>query len=493
MKDIVTKIKNNYLIILFALLSIGFVIPSIIYLIQNKTVLGFDNYYNFFINDGSQKMLSSIIYLILYILLFIIYVVLIKKANIFKNIKKALICIGIISSIYILMLPWTSSDIFYYMGVGELDSVHHQNPYYVTMKEYCDKTGENINDEILQKGSQNYWANTVVVYGPLTQIIFKILTFISFKNINICILVFKLFNILMHLLSCYLIYKITKKMKFVILYGLNPFVFLEFIGNVHIDVVSVFLILLSLYFVLKKKNILASVIVLSFATGLKYFTVLLLPVVVLYHYREEQNIMKRLLKCIEYGSIFILVFALQYALYFRDASVLTTVSVQTKRYCKSIYTGILSFSRTDESIYELADWDEIKNYLHYLIFGIFAFIYIVFCIKLLCTKKIKIMKTLRDYNLTLIIFLISLSNFQQWYLIWPFASIMWQNPKMIRNLTLITLASEIGNSVYMFNRENWKYDYGFVLIIIAIMIIYNVFYRLLENRRNEEINIEENN
>ena len=151
------------------------------------------------------------------------------------------------------------------------------------------------------------------------------------------------------------------------------------------------------------------------------------------------------------------------------------------------------FVRTDEGIYELADWDMIKNKLHYIVFYLFALIYITFCIKLLITKKIKIMDTLRRYNFTLIIFLISLSNFQQWYLIWTFATIMWQKPKIIRNLTLITLASEIGNSVYMFNRENWKYDYLFILIIIFIMIVYNVFYKLLENRRNEEIDIEENN
>ena len=70
-KNIVEKIKNNILLILFALLSIGFVMPSIIYLIQNKTVLGFNTYYNYFINDGAQKALSSTIYLGIYIALFV--------------------------------------------------------------------------------------------------------------------------------------------------------------------------------------------------------------------------------------------------------------------------------------------------------------------------------------------------------------------------------------------------------------------------------------
>ena len=501
MKKLLKIFRENALLIVFVLLSIGFVIPSVVYLFQNKTVLGFNNYYNFFINNGSLKTLSSTVYLLLYIAMFVIYILFFKKSNIFNNMKKLLIYIGTISLIFVIMLPWTSSDIFYYMGVGELDSVYHQNPYYVTMKEYMENNTEKIynietkevKDEIFLQGSMNVWAKTVVVYGPLTQIIFKILTLISFKNINLCLLIFKLFNVVIHLLNCYIIYRISGKKKFVVLYGLNPFVFLEFIGIVHVDIITVCLVLVSIYYLLKKKNIIASIMILSLATGIKYYTVLLLPVYILYYFRNEEKITIRMIRCLEFGFIFALVFILQYTLYFRNVSVLMTVLAQTTRYCKSIYSGILSFSYTDNEIFGLIDWDEFKNILHVSVFIIFTFFYIVFCIKLLFRKKIRLTETLRKYNFTLIIFLISLSNFQQWYLIWPFASIMWQKPKMIRNLTLITLASEIGNSIYMFEKESWKYDYIFVFIILLIMIVYNIFYKLLENRRNEESKIEENN
>lgn len=127
------------------------------------------------------------------------------------------------------MLPWTSTDIFYYMGVGELDAVYRENPYYVTMQEFYEKNPQVIeNDSILKQGVNSVWANTTVVYGPIAQMIFKTCALISFKNIDICFFIFKLIHIIVHTVNCYLIYKITHKKKFSAIYGLNPFVLLEF-------------------------------------------------------------------------------------------------------------------------------------------------------------------------------------------------------------------------------------------------------------------------
>ena len=60
----------------------------------------------------------------------------------FDNIKEVLKYVIVISIIFAFMLPWTSSDIFYYMGVGELDAIYKQNPYYTTMKEYYEQNPE---------------------------------------------------------------------------------------------------------------------------------------------------------------------------------------------------------------------------------------------------------------------------------------------------------------------------------------------------------------
>ena len=140
--------KNKQTKLLFIILIILFVIPSIIYLIQNKTVLGFEIYYNFFINERISKNISTIIYLILFVSLTVIYLKIINKKDMFKDIKEILKYVAISAGIFGIMLPWTSSDIFYYMGVGELDSIYKQNPYYVTMEEYYEQNEKNIDDEI---------------------------------------------------------------------------------------------------------------------------------------------------------------------------------------------------------------------------------------------------------------------------------------------------------------------------------------------------------
>ncbi len=468
------KIKGNILKVLFAIMSILLVIPSVIYLVKNQTIFKFNVYFNFFINDGSHKILSSSLFILLFILMAAIYLIFVKNENIFKNIRRLLFYIGVISGIFMLMLPWTSSDIFYYMGVGELDSVYNQNPYYVCMKDYFKQSDGNFEDEIFIQGVHNCWSDTVVVYGPIAQFGFKVLTKLSFKNINVCLLLFKLLNLIIHILNCYLIYKISKKMKFVIIYGLNPFMFIEFIGNVHNDIMVVLFILLSLYFLIEKNKILPSLLFLSIATGIKYFTILLLPVIVLYYIRDEKKIGKRIIECVKYGAFFVIMYLVQYILYYNDINVLTTVGAQTQRYCKSLYAGLYSFGHINETLENMVNWNKYRIYTHWIALISFVCIYIIFCIDSLVKNKLDWIQLLKKYNLMLILFIISLSNFQQWYLVWLFGTIIWQDEKMIKNIICISIISEIANSIYMFKVESWKYDYMFVFIMFGMFFIWEI-------------------
>lgn len=444
------KIKK----ILFIILSVLLVIPSIVYMIQKKTVMGFDTYYNFFIN--SNKTLSTITYLSIFVSLMIIYLMIVNSKNQFKDIKQILKYVAIISIIFVVMLPWTSSDIFYYMGVGELDSQYGKNPYYITMKEYYEQN--DIDDEILEQGANGFWANTTVVYGPIAQFIFKICTAISFKNINICLAIFKILNVIVHLANCYLIYKLSNK-KFAIIYGLNPFVLLEFIGNVHNDIIVVFFVLLALYF-LKQRKLLPSLVNLALATGIKYFTILLLPVVIIYHFRNERKLNIRFLRCFQYGILFLIILTLEYVLYFRDFQVVFAMFAQTSKYSKSIYSVLI---QKNELVMQI-----VKNTLIIS----FTVYYLKFCIDLITEKEIKLYKTLKKYNTALVLFLLILTTFQQWYLVWLFSTIMWQKSKMIRNVIGLTAITEIANSIYMFKSEWFIYDIYFVGTIILLFMIY---------------------
>ena len=110
------KLKNKQTKIIFIVVSILLIMPSIIYMIQNRTLLGFNKYYNFFITDKISKTISTYIYLCLLGLMIISYYKLIQNKKEFKNIKEFLKYVIIISCIFLFMIPWTSSDIFYYMA-----------------------------------------------------------------------------------------------------------------------------------------------------------------------------------------------------------------------------------------------------------------------------------------------------------------------------------------------------------------------------------------
>ena len=454
------KLKNKQTKIIFIVVSILLIMPSIIYMIQNKTLLGFNKYYNFFITDKISKTISTYIYLCLLGLMIISYYKLIQNKKEFKNIKEFLKYVIIISCIFLFIIPWTSSDIFYYMGVGELDSVYGQNPYYVTIRKFSKENEKNLkNDSILKQGNTNVWANTTVVYGPIAQLIFKICATLSFKNINVCWLIFKLINLLVHITNCYLIYKLTGKLKFSIIYGLNPFVLLEFLGMLHNDIIVVFFVLLTLYFLTKKKNIYFSLICLALATGIKYFTVLLLPIVIFYYIGEEEKISIKILKCIKYGIIFFVIIGIEYIPYFENIEVILAMISQTTRYAKSIYSAMLIINKDFMEIVRAA------------MMTLFVYCFVLKCFKFLFNKNNSIMKMLRKYNTTLILFLLILTNCQQWYIVWLFATIMWQKPKMIKNIIWVSLITEFANSIYMFKREIYIYDLYYVAIIIIMLLL----------------------
>lgn len=467
--------KNKTLKILFIIINTLLIIPTIIYLIKNKAILGFNTYYNFFINPNFNKIISTTLYIAIIITIFILYLIILKKKDIFKNIKQVLTFVAIISIIIAIILPSTSSDVFYYMGVGELDGVYHQNPYYVTMREYYDANKEEIDDEVLTQGVNTYWSWTTVVYGPIAQLIFKISSLLSFKNVALCLAIYKMINIIVHLTNSYLIYKITGKKLFAILYGLNPFILIESMANVHNDIIVVLFVLVSLYFLLKKKNLVLSVMFLAIATGIKYFTLLLLPFIILYYYKDEKNIAKRFLRCIEFGIFFVLIVGMEYLLYFRDFKILIAVFAQTDKYSKSIYSALIQINET---------WAKnLKN----VVMLIFVISYVTICIKTLITKEIKFYKIIKSYNIGLIIFLLALTNSQQWYLIWLFATIMWQKPNMIRDILGVSFITEIGNAIYMFDCESPVYDGPYTAVIFVLSALWILYINKKFKRKNVEI------
>lgn len=480
MKKTIQEDKMNMILkILFIISCIMFAIPSIFYYVQNKTIFEFNNWFQFLLND-TNRIIQTAIYIVILIALTLFYFLIVKNRDeIFTNNKKLFIFIAIVSLIFVIVIPFTCSDVFYYLGVGRINSEYHQNPYYATIKDFVEQENNTKyleQDTVLAQGYINDWSDSTVVYGPIWTLICSIVSAISFGNIDIGLLIFKLINVVVHILNCYLIYKISNKRIFVLLYGLNPFILIEGIACVHNDMFVILFTLTSLYFVLKKKNIWMSLIFLALATAIKYFTILLLPFIVIYYVRKEK-VSKRLLKCIEYGIVFLVILIFSYLVYIQDLNVLNGLSTQQGKLAKSIYIIISEYFTSPTGL---------VTTINKTLLGAFVIIYFFTCVVLLNKKEIKFRKEIQKANYFIMAFLFLLiTNFQPWYIMWLFPCLMWQKADDIKLIIQISLISQFANSVFLTYGEGWRYGTPFVLFMVTgtlIAVLYNTRTKKLNYR-----------
>ncbi len=466
-KEIFNKTNLLYIIGII-IFSILFAIPSIKYMLVNKTVLNFKNEFCFLL-DNSNRIVQTFIYAVILMGFLTFYYFIIKNRNkIFKNIKQVFTLIFIVSSIFIFTIPFMSSDVFYYLGIGRLNSQYGQNPYYVTMKQYVENENLNIdNDTVMQEGYNSYWADTTVVYGPIWTLICSFISMLSLGNINFGLLLFKIANLLAHMICTYLIYKISKKKIFALLYGLNPFILIEGLVNVHNDIFVILFILLAFYQLIKKKNLLFSIASLAIATDIKYFAVLLLPFFVIYYYRNEK-LLKRTLMCMVNGMIFALIVAIPYLLYIQDMQVFMGINTQRGKITKGLYLFISQYFTYPQDLCNM-----LSNFALY----VFVLAYLYKCLNLLLNSKIIFRNEMQHLYLFILAFLFLLiTNFQPWYLIWLSPFVIWQKSKNIKLIIQMQILTLFSNMVFLIYSENYVYGVPFFVTFVVgtlICMLYN--------------------
>lgn len=467
------KLKDKILIELFIIVSAVFAIPSILYLIQNKTIYKFYYVWTFFFkkpDTGNEKLLNAIMIVALFSIIFLLYFLIIKKhKKIFKNKKSIFILIITVSLLFLVIIPYTSTDVYSYIANGWSGAHYHENPYYVSTGEIAEKY--QVSDQMFNKVA-NCWRFEKVVYGPLWTSICTALSWLSFGNIDIALLIFKLANLAVHLINCILIYKITKKNLFVIIYGLNPFILFETLANVHNDIFIVLFILLAIYFVYNKKNLFLAVAFVAMATAIKYLAILILPFIVLYAVKDKK-IKERIMCCIFAGIEYIAIIALFYVFYLQDLNVLSGLLVQQGKYNRSIFY----------LIYELLGKNTKKlGYLQMGALGIFAIYYIYVAIRLLINKEINFHRAIQKYHFILMIFtFILITNFNPWYMMWLFPTIMFINGRSIKNILHLSYAGQVANiaSFLLWSEEQYLGIPYFIIMVVVTVIL-----NLISNKTN---------
>lgn len=471
--------KNNKIFLyLMIIVAIMLCISSILYLANNKTVDSFCGYYTYNlqpINNEIAGMLSGIIVIGLLLVFSVIYFVIIKhEKEIFKNKKQIILFITIVSLIFMMILPFLSSDIYYYIGDSWINSKYGENPYYTTVKDLQD---QGINDEILN--NTGYWKNTTSVYGPIWNSIAKLLVSFSFGNVTIALFVFKIASLLIHVLNSYLIYKITKSNKYMLLYGLNPLVLIELLSNVHNDIYLILFIVLAFYFLIRKRNIYFTIVFLALSIATKYSTVLIVPFILLYYFRKY-SIPKRILYCMLSGISIIAIVVILYLPYCRDISIFTNMLVQDGKYTQSIMALLLVKIKNKD----------LFNLVNQLKLPIFAISYIIVIIQILLKNKLTMKQMMKKYNWLMLIFIFFiLSTFQKWYILWLIPTLPWQSKQMRKFILALTVTAIIpswnyfktGNDAFL---DGIYYSLEMLLLSVICILVNIQLKRLRKERKN---------
>lgn len=451
--------------ILYIFFCLLLTIPSICYYLTHKGFLLYMQEYKVLLNSD-RGIHQTVLFGIAIIILFLLYFLILKKADTrFKNIRKVFIYIAIISMIFFVIAPTLSTDIFYYLGVGRINSNYNANPYYDTIRDVFANISqkENYSDTVVLQGYLNYWGNTTVVYGPIWTIICAICGALSFGNITVGVFVIKIFQVVVHLLNAFMIYKLTNDKKTTLIYGLNPFILMYGISDVHNDTWMVLFVLIAIYMLIKKNNIYLSLLFLSMATNIKFVFVLFLPYFVIYYLRDK-GLKTRIIGCIKYGLIFLAMFIIPYFIYMKDLTIFTCMFVQISRVSKGIYNLIKVFT-SEEICY-------IVNKIAIIIFGVF---YCFRCVNLLLNKNIDFNKILSEVGIFLIIFIFGLlTNFQCWYLIWVSTLFIIKDEKINRIIQILFFACLFTESIYMIKEAYTTYTnlLYFCLSSITILLVY---------------------
>lgn len=418
--------KENMIKIAYVIISFIFTMPSLMYLIKNKSIYRFSYTFEYILQKKITPLsncIDAVMYVLVFFILFYLYYFIIKNINnFFKSNKSMYIYIVVIAALFLIIIPITSYDVYSYIGNGWVDFKYSENPYYTSVQQVWDENGP---DQMLGKVAR-CWRNEPVIYGPAWSIICKILTSLSFGNITAALYIFKFATLIIFVGSLFLIYKITKKKIFVAMFGLNPYILFEFLSNVHNDIFLVFFVLLSIYFIKNRKNVILSVACVAIATTIKYLSILLLPFIIIYALRDE-NIKNKIIKTIIYGLEFLAILCAFYLIYIRDLNVLAGIFIQQNKYGRSIFLGIYYLLNGDQNILRVAK---------IIALGIFAISYVTIVLKLFFTnktKELRFSKLMRVYQIFLFLFtFVLITNFNAWYVIWLFPTLFFQKAKNIR-------------------------------------------------------------
>ena len=190
---------------------------------------------------------------------------------------KKMIAIGMmLRFLYLLSFPELSDDFWRYLWDGMLVS-EGRSPYETLPSSWSESGLSTSFGELLPwLNSPEYYS----IYPPVLQFFFGLSAVISDGNPLTFVIALRCFVLAAELGSMVLIYKLLKAWEMntrnLMLYTLNPLVIIEFAGGLHGEVFMIFFLLLSLWLLTEKRQLVSGV-VFGLSVGTKLLPLMFLP------------------------------------------------------------------------------------------------------------------------------------------------------------------------------------------------------------------------
>ncbi|SRR5260221_1876789 len=197
-----------------------------------------------------NRPLSTDIYTGLLTLLFLFYFGFLYLAKV-KQISRSTVWLVIFATTAILLLTYNafSYDFFNYIFYGKIITHYHQNPYLVKALDFP-------REPML---SFMHWTHNTYPYGPIWLVLTVPLSFLGMQYFLPTFFLYKLLAGACFIGTVYFLEKILKRIapdsvvQGLILFALNPLVYIEMLVSAHNDGAMIFFAIFGVYLLLQKK------------------------------------------------------------------------------------------------------------------------------------------------------------------------------------------------------------------------------------------------
>lgn len=218
-----------------------------------------------------------------------------------------------------LLFVWNvgSNDLYTHIQRGRMLSKYNASPYSVT---YDSFKYDKFYDE-----TKTVWSGQLSIYGPVFTQLGAVFSFLGGDSLLANILIFKLLYSVLTILTGFLIFKITKSTQASLLFSWSPLVIFEIQANNHLEMLSIFPIVLALYLLLSKvglRRYILALSVLTIGSLTKYFGFVVYPFFALFAFKKLPTLKEKLMYLFVGGVIQLIIVGLAFLPFLDNVGIL---------------------------------------------------------------------------------------------------------------------------------------------------------------------------